>query len=126
VKFANVTNLSRLIETQKPDIVRHTCDGVELEWQDRLVQTLQEWNKRNPRIDRYRRPMGKLQTLAERIASKKKELDAEADKVLSKLDELDHQTPQAFDRAHSIVDGAKADVASLESELRQLSNLEST
>ena len=67
--------------------------------------------------------MGKLHQVAQRIASTKKTLEAQADKLALRLDELDKKGPDAFGNANAILDQHHADLDAMESELRQLSNL---
>src|SRR5512139_4023254 len=67
--------------------------------------------------------MGKLQSVAQRIADVKKQLEDEADKLATKVEGLVAKAPAAFDRGHAILDQHSADVDAMESELRQLSNL---
>ena len=67
--------------------------------------------------------MGKLTSVAQRIAEAKAKMDAEADKLADKLDVLNAKAPDAFSRAHGIIDSSNADLDGMDADLRQLSNL---
>ena len=128
--FSHVTNEARLLETQKPHQVRHTAGGVELHWftpqqANHITETIDRFNKQRP-IKTEHKIMGKMHEAALRIKAKKAELEAEADKILSRLDGLDAKSPEIFDRAGKIIAAQSADIDAMDSELRQLSNLEST
>ena len=126
--FSPVTNLDRLIETQKPDTVYHGHNGVELGWreltgkpelsnsQQRLAQDIKSG------LRKYQ-PMGKLQEVALRIKQTKAHLESEADKLLTRLDGIDKKAPSAFDRGNAILDQHNTDLDAMDSELRQLSNI---
>ena len=110
--FQNVTNEPRLLQALSPHEVHHTQAGVELVWRHREKIT-------EPR-------MGKLHEAALRIKAKKAELEAEADKILKRLDGLDAKSPDVFDKAGRAISAQNADLDAMDTELRQLSNLEST
>ena len=69
------------------------------------------------------KPMGSLQDVARRIADARKSLTTEADKISERVDDLLKKAPEVLDRAHTIVGQSVADLAAMEDELRQLSNL---
>lgn len=100
-----------------------------VEWIDPLVDQIARRADRiaaaNTFVENYRegRGMGKLQEVAQRIAKTKQTLEAEADKLLTRLDGIDRQAPEAFARSNAILDQHKTDLDSMESELRQLSNV---
>lgn len=126
--FQQVTNLDRLKEQLKPDSVRPTSDGVEFDWTEQLAADLKI---QIPRIQAAQviaqaivgPRMGKLQSIAERIKQTKSSLEAEADKLAAQLDEIDKVAPSAFANGTAYIGQLKTDVHTMDSELRQLSNL---
>lgn len=65
--------------------------------------------------------MGKLSSLAQRIAEGKLKLEADADVIASDLDDvLTNKAPAAMDNARIVVAGMKNDVAELDSEIREV------
>lgn len=67
--------------------------------------------------------MHKLSTLGQRIKDTQAKMAAEADKINARLDALDEQAPGAFAKARAVVDQHHSEVAALETEISQLSNL---
>lgn len=106
MEYRNVTNLKRLLETLDESHPRH----------QRKIQLCSDHIK----VEYY---MGKLAAVAQRIGETRKKLESEADRLALRLDDMDKKAPAAFDRAHSIIDQHNTDLDSMESELRQLSNL---
>ena len=126
--FENVTNVDRLVETQKPDAVHYTRNGIELEWRELAgkpeLATSQQRLAQDIKLGlRKYQPMGKLQEVALRIKQTKAHLEFEADKLLTRLDGIDQKAPSAFDRGNAILDQHNTDLDAMDSELRQLSNI---
>jgi hypothetical protein len=67
--------------------------------------------------------MSKLSEVASRIKQKKAAYDAKADEWGRRLDALDRREPEAFAVGDAVVAEREMDLKSMESDLRQLSNL---
>ena len=70
-----------------------------------------------------RTTMGKLGSIAERIAQKKAAHDAKAEEWGARLDAMDAREPEAFRVGDAVIAERDQDLASMERDLRQLSNL---
>ncbi len=90
---------------------------------DQIHRAIRLLHAPRPPIRAYKRPMGKLQEVAQRIAATQKKLNEEADRLSGRLDEVDKKAPAAFERGHQILTQHNADLDAMENELRQLSNL---
>ena len=69
------------------------------------------------------KPMGKLAEAARRIRAVKEESEKEADRLIERVDEFQKKAPAAYEVGHAILNKGHADLAEMEAELRQLSNL---
>lgn len=69
------------------------------------------------------RRMSKLHEAASRIAGVKAANDADGDELMAKMDEIERIRPGAKANAHAFLNDQKAELESIESTLRQLSNL---
>lgn len=119
---STITNLDRFLEVYRPDQTTTNGDTIEFEWHDKLAKKLEAdigQMTQGPH-------MGKLQSLAQRIAQTKQNLEAQADKLSPKLDAIDQRAPDVFAHAQSVIGQQSADIDAMESELNQLSNLPST
>jgi hypothetical protein len=67
--------------------------------------------------------MTKLAAIADRIKSKKAAHDAKADEWAQRLDAIEQREPQAFAAGDAVLAEREQDLAVMESEMRQLSNL---
>src|SRR5690242_13305131 len=126
--FKNITNLPRFLENIGDGKVTFGSDGIHVEWTDKLENGLKN---AIPVIQSYADiargiqdlKMGKLASVAQRIAETRKKLESEADKLAGRLDDMDKKAPEAFNRAHTILDSHNADIDDMDAELRQLSNI---
>lgn len=66
--------------------------------------------------------MGRLSDIADRIKAKKLAHDAKADEWGRRLDSLELREPEAFAAGDAVVSERETDLASMEADLRQLSN----
>ena len=73
--------------------------------------------------NRGQQPMGKLAEAARRIKAAKEESEKEADRLIERVDEFQKKAPAAYEIGHTILNKGHADLAEMEAELRQLSNL---
>lgn len=73
-------------------------------------------------VEGQNKPMSKITELSQRIHKHKAAMDADADAMMARLDEIEKRWPGVRDQGSGYLDEQKADIDTMEADMRQLSN----
>ena len=67
-------------------------------------------------------PMAKMSDIGQRIKALKHSLDRQTDELAQKVDATAQMAPDAFSRAHAVIDQSRKDIEDMAAEIGQVSN----